>query len=96
MTVKNQPKYSPSDSLIKLGEDLRALRSLLISGFGWTVMPAFLCETQIRSGELNLIKAPVGNTQLSYYMAWAPSVLRQPRIAHARQTLLWSLKPAQD
>ena len=26
MTVKNQPKYSPSDSLIKLGEDLRALR----------------------------------------------------------------------
>ena len=26
MTVKNQAKHSPSDSLIKLGEDLRALR----------------------------------------------------------------------
>ena len=79
-----------------VSQDLRALRSLLLSGFGWTVMPAFLCEGYLRSGELQMIEAPVGNTQLSYYMAWAPSALRQPRIAHARQTLLWSLKPTQD
>lgn len=76
-----------------VSQDLRALRSLLISGFGWTVLPEFLCCEQIDNGELVRIIPPVGDTQLNYYMAWAPSALRQPRIAHARQTLLWNIKP---
>ncbi|KUJ00080.1 LysR family transcriptional regulator [Vibrio sp. MEBiC08052] len=76
-----------------VSQDLRALRSLLMQGFGWTVMPDYLCHEQILRGELQQIKAPIADTRLEYYMAWAPSALRQPRIAHARQTLLWLLNP---
>ncbi|QMV13605.1 LysR family transcriptional regulator [Vibrio spartinae] len=76
-----------------VSQDLRSLRRLLIEGFGWTVMPDYLCHEHIQRGELQQIKAPVADTWLEYYMAWAPSALRQPRIAHARQTLLWELNP---
>ncbi len=74
-----------------VAQDLRALRGLLVQGFGWTVMPHYLCQAQIESGELCHVPAPIGDTILNYYMAWSPSSLRSPRIAHARQTLLWSL-----
>ncbi|MDW6003257.1 LysR family transcriptional regulator [Vibrio mangrovi] len=76
-----------------VSQDLRALRHLLIQGFGWTVLPEYLCHEQIQRGELQQIPAPVADTRLTYYMAWTPSALRQPRIAHARQTLLWQLNP---
>jgi DNA-binding transcriptional LysR family regulator len=75
-----------------IGQDLRALRSLLCRGFGWTVMPEYLCTDQIKRGELQEIAAPYGSGQLSYYLVWTPSALRQARVAHARQALLWHLK----
>lgn len=74
-----------------VGQDLRAQRTLLCQGFGWSVLPAYLCDSAIASGELAVIDAPVGNTEIHYYLIWLPSKLRQPRIAHARQTLLWRL-----
>lgn len=75
-----------------IGQDLRTLCGLLCQGFGWSVLPEYLCRSQISRGELREIKAPVGADSLGYYLVWAPSALRQPRIAHARQTLLWRLK----
>ncbi len=75
-----------------VGQDLRALRKLIVKGFGWTVMPEYLCREDIDLGRLCHIPAPIADSTLNYYMAWAPSSLRTPRIAHARQTLLWSLK----
>lgn len=74
-----------------VGQDLRGQRSLLCKGFGWTVMPEFLCRTQIQNGELLALDAPVGNTEIRYSLVWLPSALRQPRVAHARQTLIWRL-----
>lgn len=75
-----------------IGQDLRTLRSLLCSGFGWTVLPEYLCKQQIEQGELQEIPTPVGRGTLSYYLVWVPSALRQPRVSHARQALLWKLK----
>ncbi len=75
-----------------IGQDLRSLRSLLAAGFGWSVLPAYLCQAAIANGMLAEVPAPVARTELSYYLIWTPSALRQPRVAHARQTLLWSLK----
>lgn len=88
---KNRIKYH---SLLPamISKDLRGQRSLLCRGFGWSVMPEFLCEEKINSNELCIIKAPVGNTDINYHLIWSPSALRQPRIAHARQTLLSRLK----
>lgn len=87
---KNRIQY---DALLPamVGQDLRGQRSLLCQGFGWTVMPEFLCRTQLESGELVALGAPVGNTEIRYSLVWLPSALRQPRIAHARQTLVWRL-----
>ncbi|WP_348751969.1 LysR family transcriptional regulator [uncultured Aquincola sp.] len=75
-----------------IGQDLRSLRSLLVAGFGWSVLPAYLCRAAIATGALAEIPAPVAATELNYYLIWAPSALRQPRVAHARETLLQRLR----
>lgn len=82
------PKFAPA----LIGQDLRALRSLLCKGFGWTVLPQYLCVEAIARGDLQEIPAPVGAPGLDYYLVWTPSALRQPRVAHARQALLWHLR----
>lgn len=74
-----------------IGQDLRALRSLLRSGFGWTALPGYLCQRELDQGELVEIPAPHARGQLNYYLVWAPSALRTPRVAHARQAILWAL-----
>ncbi|WP_343614022.1 LysR family transcriptional regulator [Novosphingobium sp.] len=74
------------------GQDMRALRRLLTEGFGWAVLPNYLCQPRIARGELAEIKAPVGPVHYTYHLIWAPTALRHPRVAHARQTLLWSLR----
>jgi len=88
---KNRIKH-PALLPAMVSQDLRGQRSLLCRGFGWSVMPEFLCEEKIKQQELCLINAPVGNTEINYHLIWSPSALRQPRIAHARQTLLSQLK----
>lgn len=75
-----------------VGQDLRALRTLLIDGYGWSTLPAYLCTPHIERGELKEIPAPVGHSSRDYHLIWTPSVLRQPRVAHARQALLWRLR----
>ncbi|MFT6925145.1 MAG: DNA-binding transcriptional LysR family regulator [Psychromonas sp.] len=89
--IKNKLK---SERLIPavVSQDLRAQRKLLIQGFGWSVLPEFLCREQIKNNELVEIPSPVGTCELHYYLIWAPSALRQFRVAHARQTLLQGLK----
>lgn len=71
-----------------VGQDLRALRSLLSQGFGWTVLPEYLCSEQLKRGELVAITPPISNTEISYNLIWTPGTLRQPRVAHARDVLL--------
>ncbi|CAG9297207.1 LysR family transcriptional regulator [Celerinatantimonas diazotrophica] len=71
-----------------VGQDLRAHRSLLVQGVGWSVMPKFLCQKQLKRGELKLISPPRSHTDINYYLIWLPSALRQPRVAHAKQMLL--------
>lgn len=78
-----------------VGQDLRGQRSLLVQGFGWSVMPLFLCQQQIERGELVALQAPVGDTEIRYNLVWLSSALRQPRVAHARQTLVWRLNRAE-
>ena len=75
-----------------IGQDLRTLRSLLCRGFGWSVLPEYLCRETIAKGELQELPGATVADSLSYYLIWTPSALRQARVAHARQTLLWQLK----
>jgi truncated hemoglobin YjbI/DNA-binding transcriptional LysR family regulator len=41
------------------GQDMRALRHLLTEGFGWSVLPDYLCRSQIERGQLAEIRAPM-------------------------------------
>lgn len=75
-----------------VGQDLRALRSLLCKGYGWTVLPEYLCREQLRRGELVAIPAPVEDTRIDYNLIWLPSALRQPRVAWAREVLMAGIK----
>ncbi len=75
-----------------LSQDLRALRSIVCSGFGWSILPAYMCADAIARGDLRELVPPYGATFLPYYMIWSPAALRHPRIAHARQALVWALK----
>lgn len=81
---------NPSPALI--GQDLRTLRSLLISGFGWSALPLYLCTDALESGTLVELASPVERTKLNYHLVWAASALRKSRVAHARQTILWNLQ----
>lgn len=74
--------------------DLRALRKLLIQGFGWSVMPDFLCHEAIAKGELAEIPSPFGVGEIHYYLIWLPNALRQARVAHAQQSLIAALSEA--
>ncbi|WP_409160934.1 hypothetical protein [Pectobacterium sp. B2J-2] len=62
----------------------RRMRRVLTSGFGWTVMPVYLCQDLLDAGELAIIPPPVGTTQLDHYLAWVPGARRHPRLAHAQ------------
>ncbi len=75
-----------------IGPDLRGQRALLLVGFGWTVLPRYLCTGELARGELIEIPAPVAPTTNAYYLVWTPAALRQPRIAHAHQTLMQRLQ----
>ena len=75
-----------------ISQDLRAQRKLLIKGFGWSVIPEFLCTEHFADKQLVELPSPIATPELHYYLIWAPSALRQVRVAHARQTLLQGLR----
>lgn len=72
------------------GQDLRFLRSMLQQGFGWTVLPGYLCAEPIERGELVDIPPPLSRPKQSYYLSWAPAALRHPRVSAIHRTLVAS------
>lgn len=68
--------------------DLRLLLEMAKGGTGWTVLPDYLCEDALLSGqlvELPTSKEPPANT---LYLAWNKGALRHPRIVYVRDFLL--------
>lgn len=71
--------------------DLRVLRSLVLSGAGWTVLPDYLCQADIEADRLAQIPAPIERPGNGLRLVWARGALRHPRIAYARDLLLDAL-----
>jgi DNA-binding transcriptional LysR family regulator len=71
--------------------DLRVLRSLVLSGAGWTVLPDYLCQGDIEADRLAEIPAPTERPGNGLRLVWARGALRHPRIAYARDLLLDAL-----
>jgi len=64
-----------------IGQDLRTLRNLIIGGFGWSVLPMYLCADVLQRRTVVEIPSPVSRTTLSYHLVWSPSALRNPERA---------------
>ena len=86
LTANRLGTKTPAPALI--GQDLRCLRGMMEQGFGWTVLPGYLCARQIAQGSLAEIPAPVALPVHDYFLAWLPSALRHPRIAFAHHALV--------
>lgn len=71
-----------------VGQDLRFLRSMLERGFGWTVLPGYLCTDHIARGELVEIPTMAVRPTQSYHLTWAPGILRHPRVAAVQRMLI--------
>ena len=68
--------------------DLRIVRSLISLEQGYTVLPRYLCGTQLRSGELCLLHQTSADFNNSLYLVWNKAKLRHPRVVYARDRLL--------
>ena len=71
--------------------DLRALRTMVCSGMGWSVLPGYLTSEQRINGTLIEIPAPVAIPENSFYLVWARIALRHPRVAFAKDALAAAL-----
>lgn len=71
--------------------DLRVLRSLVLSGAGWTILPDYFCQTDTDIGHLAEIFALVARPTNDLRLVWAKGALRHPRIAYMRDLLLGAL-----
>lgn len=70
-----------------MGQDLRCLQRMVMDGFGWCVLPSYLCERHIAGGALVEIEPPVEMPVNRYFLIWLPKVLREPRIAAVHELI---------
>ncbi|MCJ2183261.1 LysR family transcriptional regulator [Novosphingobium sp. 1949] len=68
-------------------EDLRGLRAIVMQGFGWSVLPDYLCVAQLAHGELVEIRAPIAPPANRYFLVASPTALREPRVVVARNAI---------
>ncbi|MDX2333324.1 LysR family transcriptional regulator [Brevundimonas vesicularis] len=72
--------------------DLRVLRSGLFAGLGWSVLPGYLSSVERSAHTLCEIPAPITLPSNPFYLVWARSSLRHPRVAMARDALIKALR----
>jgi DNA-binding transcriptional LysR family regulator len=68
--------------------DLRIVRSLILLGQGYTVLPKYLCIQQLQANTLCLLHQTELYPSNNLYLVWHKGSLRNPRIVYARNRLL--------
>ena len=68
--------------------DLRIVRSLVSLGQGYTVLPKYLCEQQLQTGNFSLLHQTELNPSNKLYLVWNKYNLRHPRVVYTRDHLL--------
>lgn len=68
--------------------DLRTVRSLVSLGQGYSVLPKYLCEQQLQTGDLCLLHQTEFHLSNSLYLVWNKGNLRHPRVVYTRDHLL--------
>jgi DNA-binding transcriptional LysR family regulator len=64
----------------------------LYADLGWTVLPGYLTRSERAACTLIEIPAPIMVPLNAFYLVWARSSLRHPRVAMARDALIAALQ----
>lgn len=72
---------------------LTMLRDLVTDGAGVTVLPDYLCDEHIASGELVMVDPSARAPLNTLHLVWRKSALRHPRIVFARDQIEHDLRP---
>lgn len=68
--------------------DLRMVLSLILSEQGYSVLPEYLCSSQLKDGSLILLHQPINPPTNNLYLVWNRGNLRHPRVVFAKECLL--------
>ncbi|WP_042452795.1 LysR family transcriptional regulator [Streptacidiphilus jiangxiensis] len=68
--------------------DLRGVLAAVTAGAGWTVLPSYLCRTEIASGALRLLHRPEDPPINTAYLVQRPGPSPNPHVALVRERLL--------
>jgi DNA-binding transcriptional LysR family regulator len=67
---------------------LRMVLALILEAQGYSVLPQYLCNNQLKDGSLILLYQPINPPSNNLYLVWNRSNLRHPRVVFARDCLL--------
>ncbi len=72
--------------------DLRVLLSFVRADAGWSVLPDYLCATDLADGTIAELSTPRPGPHNMIYLAWNKGALRHPRVVYVRDHLLHALR----
>ncbi|WP_194914235.1 LysR family transcriptional regulator [Catenulispora rubra] len=72
--------------------DLRGIRTAVVAGAGWTVLPKYLCRAELDSGALALLHEPDEAPLNTAYLVRRPGGSANPHVAKVRHHLLAAAK----
>ena len=72
--------------------DLRGIRTAVVAGAGWTVLPKYLCRAELDSGALTLLHEPDEAPLNTAYLVRRPGGSANPHVAQVRHHLLAAAK----
>ncbi|MEZ0111386.1 DNA-binding transcriptional LysR family regulator [Catenulispora sp. EB89] len=72
--------------------DLRGIRTAVVAGAGWTVLPKYLCRAELDSGALILLHEPDEAPLNTAYLVRRPGGSANPHVAEVRRHLLAAAK----
>jgi len=73
--------------------DLRTVKQLVLAHQGYSVLPRYLCESQLQQSQLALIHVPQQLPTNYLNLVWNRGNLRHPRVAFAQRHFLTQLRP---
>lgn len=72
--------------------DLRGIRTAVVAGAGWTVLPKYLCRAELSSRALMLLHEPDEAPLNTAYLVRRPGGSANPHVAEVRRHLLAAAK----
>ena len=81
-------RAKPPNKAVQIVPDLRALAASCVAGLGLTVLPSYLCATQLREGSLVRLHEPTEIPANEIFLAWNRLGPQQPHVVFMRERLL--------